>query len=63
MHHITLIRKNLLTKFKNSSARNAYSKHIESINEYKKRALENTISVPDLFNLNNIALECLKELD
>ena len=60
MHHMTLIRKNLLTKFKNSTAKDAYSKHIKSLYEYKKKALENTIIVPDLFNLNDIALEYLK---
>lgn len=57
---MTLIRKNLLTKFKNSTAKDAYSKHIKSLDEYKKKALENTIIVPDLFNLNDIALEYLK---
>ena len=61
MHHFTLIRKNLLTKFRNSTARDAYRSRIESLDEYKKEALENTIKVPDLFNLTNLALKCLEQ--
>ena len=56
MHHFTLIRKNLLIKFRNSTARDAYSK-IKSIDDY---ALENTIKVPDLFHLTDLAVKFLE---
>lgn len=61
MHHMTIIRKNLLVKFKNSTARDAYKIITESFYEYKKRALENTMKSQDLFNLTDLATKFLED--
>ena len=60
MHHMALIRKNVISKFRNSSA-SIYLEGLNSLDKLIKNDLKDVFRTNDLFNLKDLAQKLLRK--